>query len=951
MYTPSLDLRGKRIQDTYQNVLEYDSSSQFPYNGLGNQVDLSASYALKSTSASYAIFASLASFASSSLTASWASQSFSATSASWSSQSFSATSASWASQSFSATSASWASQSFSATSASWASRSFSATSASWASSSISSSISFRASSSQFVDGLNIVSIVPSDTTIYNPILVGSTIVNDSHSHATIKVNGKLYGGGWDGKLYVFNDPDNDITDITMCNAITYPRNLSAVCYSDITGYLYFTVGSTGTTTGITGSILRVDPNDITGSQTDFYDGFPVLYEGLQYMLSPIVTDGNYLYGANYVDNDSTSSFWKIDANTGILVASSSWMSASIAIKYAHAAVISPTYDYFYVTTTNGYFAKVSTSDLSYTTKRIYHGNGISPGTFTDDMAILNGKIYAADELDFYLFTIDTTDLSYISHSTNHNSYGVYTNGSHIYVLLTFGEILIYPNADIDSGPIHYKVTGSPNELWFVNDTSKIAYTRWNAPDGIGRVYFYNLPLTQVGINKQPDVALDVIGTFRASEISSSDAIYSPNITFGNILKNTGSSIQMKQDGSIIMRTISGSATNSGMVIRYITASMITASAGFYGTSSWAISASWAPGGSGVTPGGSYDISCSWASSSLTASYLIGGGIGDVTVDVSNNIYSKNTPAPTQASNIALGLNSIGYNGGNNGSSNIALGDNTLAANIDTDSSNNIAIGPSSMTYNVAGHNNIGLGSHTLAHNSGSYNIGIGYYNLAHNDDGNNNIGIGYQSIYSVIGRENIAIGTNAFNTLFNANYNIALGSNAGAYLHNGSTQAVTPNHCIFIGANSTALTTTDTNEIVIGSGSKGSGSNTIVLGNSSITSTTIYGPITGSILSSSYALTASWAPGGSGVTPGGSYDISCSWASRSLWTNSASWASQSFSSVSASWASQSLSTSYISASNVDGTVNSSSYALTSSYLVGGNIIIATMDIIMVRVFN
>jgi hypothetical protein len=187
-YQPPFDLRGKKIENTYQQLLQYNTASGLFYNGNGVQQDVSVSYA---SIAALALTANTASYVASCVSASWASQSFStsyspwadyAFSASWASQSLSASwapsnaivSASWASQSFStsyspwadyAFSASWASQSLSASwapsnaivsaswasqslaalyssasfSASYASRSFYATSASWASQSLSAS--------------------------------------------------------------------------------------------------------------------------------------------------------------------------------------------------------------------------------------------------------------------------------------------------------------------------------------------------------------------------------------------------------------------------------------------------------------------------------------------------------------------------------------------------------------------------------------------------------------------------------------------------------------------------------------------------------------------------------------------------------------------------------------------------------------------------------------------
>lgn len=143
-YQPPFDLRGKKIENTYQQLLQYNTASGLFYNGTGVQQDVSVSYA---SIAALALTANTASYVASCASASWASQSYYTISASWASQSLSAswaptglaqsaTSASWASRSLYSTSASWASQSFSTSYSPWADYAFSA---SWASQSLSAS--------------------------------------------------------------------------------------------------------------------------------------------------------------------------------------------------------------------------------------------------------------------------------------------------------------------------------------------------------------------------------------------------------------------------------------------------------------------------------------------------------------------------------------------------------------------------------------------------------------------------------------------------------------------------------------------------------------------------------------------------------------------------------------------------------------------------------------------
>jgi hypothetical protein len=311
------------------------------------------------------------------------------------------------------------------------------------------------------------------------ILSGSTTTNESHAHAAIKVNNKLYCGGWDGQLYVLTNPDTDITQKLTASYIA--GSGSAVCYSDVTKYLYFISG-----TPISGSIVKVNPNNLQ-DQT-------ILVQGLDASpsLLPICTYGNYLYtsiggyGPNY--------FTKIDIYTGNIVATMPWVSASNPIHGAHASVMAPDGQYFYITTTNGQIAKVSTSNLSYITNQIYSDFPAGPviASICDDIAYLNGYVYASVESNGNIFKINASDLSYKAYPAAFNSYGVYADDKNVY-LLQYQEIWVYLDGDLESGPIRFKVaTGTiPNELW-ITDGGSFVYTNWTTTG----VYSYLLPLFQ-----------------------------------------------------------------------------------------------------------------------------------------------------------------------------------------------------------------------------------------------------------------------------------------------------------------------------------------------------------------------------------------------------------------------------------------------------------------------
>ena len=73
--------------------------------------------------------------------------------------------------------------------------------------------------------------------------------------------------------------------------------------------------------------------------------------------------------------------------------------------------------------------------------------------------------------------------------------------------------------------------------------------------------------------------------------------------------------------------------------------------------------------------------------------------------------------------------------------------------------------------------------------------------------------------------------------------NTALGFQAGKYITDGTTPNITSGSSLYLGANSKALADGNTNEIVIGYNATGLGSNSVVLGNSSIATTALRGDV------------------------------------------------------------------------------------------------------------
>jgi hypothetical protein len=233
---------------------------------------------------------------------------------------------------------------------------------------------------------------------------------------------------------------------------------------------------------------------------------------------------------------------------------------------------------------------------------------------------------------------------------------------------------------------------------------------------------------------------------------------------------------------------------------------------------------------------------------------------------SNTTGSTNTGIGNQA----LGLNTVGDD-------NTAIGNQTLFSNISGTS--NTAAGAYSLAANLSGNDNTSSGVYSLAGNlSGNGNTAAGAYSLLGNLSGNGNTAFGFESLKTNIsgdqntalgqsalsnnttGRQNAATGNEALfsnlegelNTVngyrslyFNSsgNYNVASGANAGIYASGGTVPNTVTDNSIFLGANTSAQANNQTNQIVIGYGAEGDGSNTTVLGNSSITSTKLFGKL------------------------------------------------------------------------------------------------------------
>ncbi len=141
---------------------------------------------------------------------------------------------------------------------------------------------------------------------------------------------------------------------------------------------------------------------------------------------------------------------------------------------------------------------------------------------------------------------------------------------------------------------------------------------------------------------------------------------------------------------------------------------------------------------------------------------------------------------------------------------------------------NTAVGYASLYSNTTGYQNSAQGAYSLYSNTTGYNNSAqGHASLYLNTTGNNNSAQGYRSLYS--------------NTT--GNQNSALGTSAGRYIADGATGRTTGNNGLYLGYNSKASADGTDNEIAIGYNTIGAGSNSVVLGNTSVTKTLLNGNV------------------------------------------------------------------------------------------------------------
>jgi len=197
---------------------------------------------------------------------------------------------------------------------------------------------------------------------------------------------------------------------------------------------------------------------------------------------------------------------------------------------------------------------------------------------------------------------------------------------------------------------------------------------------------------------------------------------------------------------------------------------------------------------------------------------------------------------TGYSNSAQGVNALYSN--TTGYQNSAQGYTALYSN--TTGSSNSAQGVNALYSNTTGSNNSAQGYAALFSNTTSNsNSAQGVNALRLNTTGYSNSAQGVNALYSnTTGYQNSAQGYTALYSNTTGSSNSAQGYQAGRYIADGTTANETSGTSLYLGAKTKALADGGANETVIGYNAIGAGSNSVTLGNTSVTKTLLIGAVT-----------------------------------------------------------------------------------------------------------
>ncbi len=248
----------------------------------------------------------------------------------------------------------------------------------------------------------------------------------------------------------------------------------------------------------------------------------------------------------------------------------------------------------------------------------------------------------------------------------------------------------------------------------------------------------------------------------------------------------------------------------------------------------------------------YNDATSSIQSQLNAKETLTNKSTSTTLGTSDTLYPTQNAVKTYVdTKVGGGVGSLEFNSTdltvwNNGKSNVdtntSFGEGALRSN--TTGGWNTAYGQSTLYNNTTGNFNTAVGLASLPANiSGQLNTALGYGALNTSSTGNENTGLGSASLGSnTSGNDNLASGYNSLGFNTTGSNNVALGTSAGSYISPSGNNVIT-NQSVYLGAETRTFANNQTNEIVVGYGAVGNGSNTATIGNSSITKTVLNGNV------------------------------------------------------------------------------------------------------------
>jgi hypothetical protein len=302
-------------------------------------------------------------------------------------------------------------------------------------------------------------------------------------HGSMMIDDKIYiteRYDTDSRLVKFNNLD-DLTDIDTFRLV---RHADSFAYNSTTGYIYIYQNSESfykikATDFTDASLFTVLPNSIPIVTSPFFRLEPfsdIIGSSCPYGLITI-TDGTYLYGANYVSNADVKgkNFFKIH----LVNRTYTWITLP-ALGWIHSGLISTDGLYGYFTNyANEQFYKIKLSDLTVE----YIDISQFATTLSDDMAIYNvggvDYVYTIGESGNPALCVINTATMTASGVDSIAAFGCTIYGDKLYTGLVSGAIQVYDLTNLNVVDTYTMTGWTPNEILF-SSTGRMFVTDWGS---------------------------------------------------------------------------------------------------------------------------------------------------------------------------------------------------------------------------------------------------------------------------------------------------------------------------------------------------------------------------------------------------------------------------------------------------------------------------------------